>query len=111
MAGGTPDHSAIAVNIAALLSAQLRGRPCRVLNSDLRIRVVGGRQSRRVLRPKVAPGVEHGRGFRCLVCFGWVMTSVIGSSSRSRPARRGRAERDARAGDVCKGLTRVRWAR
>ena len=39
MAGGTPDHSAIAVNIAALLSTQLRGRPCRVFNSDLRIRV------------------------------------------------------------------------
>ncbi len=40
MAGGTPEHSAIAVNITTLLSEQLRGRPCRVFNSDLRVRVV-----------------------------------------------------------------------
>lgn len=39
MAGGTPDHAAIAVNVTTLLSNQLRGRPCRVFGSDLRIRV------------------------------------------------------------------------
>lgn len=39
MAGGTPDHAAIAVNVTTLLSNQLRGRPCRVYGSDLRIRV------------------------------------------------------------------------
>lgn len=39
MAGGTPEHSAIAVNITTLLSNQLRGKPCRVFGSDLRIRV------------------------------------------------------------------------
>jgi Uma2 family endonuclease len=39
MAGGTPSHSAVAINVAALLSEQLRGRPCRVFGSDLRIRV------------------------------------------------------------------------
>lgn len=40
MAGGTPAHAAIAANVIALLSAQLRGRPCRVFTSDLRIRVL-----------------------------------------------------------------------
>lgn len=40
MAGGSPDHAAIAVNIAALLSAGLRGQPCRVFGSDLRIRIL-----------------------------------------------------------------------
>lgn len=40
MAGGTPDHSAIAVNVATVLSNQLRSRPCRVFGSDLRIRVL-----------------------------------------------------------------------
>jgi Uma2 family endonuclease len=39
MSGGTPDHSAHAVNIATLLSSQLAGKKCRVYNSDARIRV------------------------------------------------------------------------
>lgn len=39
MAGGTPAHAAIAANVIALLSAQLRDRPCRVFTGDLRIRV------------------------------------------------------------------------
>lgn len=40
MAGGSPDHAGICANITALLSAQLRGRPCRVFSSDLRVRVL-----------------------------------------------------------------------
>ncbi len=40
MAGGTPDHAAVAANVTALLSNQLRDRPCRVFSSDLRVRVV-----------------------------------------------------------------------
>jgi Uma2 family endonuclease len=39
MAGGTPEHAAIAVNVSTLLSTGLRDRPCRVFGSDLRIRV------------------------------------------------------------------------
>lgn len=39
MAGGTPDHAAIAVNVAAMLRERARGRPCRVFSSDLRVRV------------------------------------------------------------------------
>ena len=39
MAGGSPDHAGIAANVVALLSAQLRGKPCRVYSSDLRVRV------------------------------------------------------------------------
>jgi Uma2 family endonuclease len=39
MAGGTPEHSAVAVNVCTLLSNQLRGKPCRVFSSDLRVRV------------------------------------------------------------------------
>jgi Uma2 family endonuclease len=39
MAGGTPEHGAIAANIIALLATQLRERPCRVFTSDVRIRV------------------------------------------------------------------------
>lgn len=39
MAGGSPSHAAIAVNISTALATQLRDRPCRVFSSDLRIRV------------------------------------------------------------------------
>ncbi len=39
MAGGSPDHSRIATNIARALGNQLEGKPCTVFNSDLRIRV------------------------------------------------------------------------
>jgi Uma2 family endonuclease len=39
MAGGSPEHAAIAANVAASLLTQLRGKGCRVHSSDLRIRV------------------------------------------------------------------------
>jgi Uma2 family endonuclease len=40
MAGGTPEHAAIAMKIGALLDAGLGKRPCRVFSSDLRVRVL-----------------------------------------------------------------------
>jgi Uma2 family endonuclease len=39
MAGGSPRHAAIAARIIASLADQLRGKPCEVFTSDLRIRV------------------------------------------------------------------------
>jgi Uma2 family endonuclease len=39
MAGGSPDHAAVCANVCALLSNALRGQPCRVYSSDLRVRV------------------------------------------------------------------------
>lgn len=39
MAGGTPDHAGVAVNVSTSLTNQLRERPCRVFGSDLRVRV------------------------------------------------------------------------
>lgn len=39
MAGGTPEHAAISMNVGTLLSNALRGKPCRTYSSDLRIRV------------------------------------------------------------------------
>jgi Uma2 family endonuclease len=38
MAGGTPEHSLISANILRELSQQLFDKPCRVYNSDLRVR-------------------------------------------------------------------------
>jgi Uma2 family endonuclease len=39
MAGGSPDHAAVAANVVTLLGVQLAGKKCRVFTSDLRIRV------------------------------------------------------------------------
>jgi len=39
MAGGTPEHAAMAAAITALLGRQLDGTSCRVYSSDLRVRV------------------------------------------------------------------------
>jgi Uma2 family endonuclease len=40
MAGGSPEHAALAANVIALLNVALRGRACRVHSSDLRIHVL-----------------------------------------------------------------------
>ncbi len=40
MAGGTPEHSALAAAVIGELRGSLRGKPCRVYSSDLRIRVL-----------------------------------------------------------------------
>lgn len=40
MAGGSPAHARIAANVMLALGAALRGKPCSVFGSDLRIRVV-----------------------------------------------------------------------
>jgi len=39
MSGGSPEHAAVIMNVGALLSAALRGKPCRTYSSDLRVRV------------------------------------------------------------------------
>lgn len=40
MAGGTPEHGALAAAMIGELRAALRGKPCRVYSSDLRVRIV-----------------------------------------------------------------------
>lgn len=39
MAGGTPEHAAVAANVIATLHRQLAGSGCRVYSSNLRVRV------------------------------------------------------------------------
>ena len=39
MAGGTPTHAALSLSFGAALLNHLRGGPCRVFSSDLRVRV------------------------------------------------------------------------
>ncbi len=40
MAGGTPEHAALAAVVTTVLGEQLRGGPCRVYSSDLRVRIL-----------------------------------------------------------------------
>ena len=42
MAGGTPEHAALAAAVIGLLFAQLRGTPCRAHDADLRVRTRTG---------------------------------------------------------------------
>ncbi len=39
MAGGTPEHAALAAAVSGELRVALRGQPCRVFSSDLRVRI------------------------------------------------------------------------
>jgi Uma2 family endonuclease len=39
MAGGSRRHSRLGVNVLTLLASYLRGRPCRVFNSDMKVRI------------------------------------------------------------------------
>lgn len=39
MAGGTPDHGRLAMNVGGILRAALAGRPCAVFSSDVRVRI------------------------------------------------------------------------
>ncbi len=39
MAGGSMNHGRLARNISSALSSQLRGRPCEVFNSDIKVRI------------------------------------------------------------------------
>ena len=40
MSGGTQNHSAIKSNVASLIRSHLRGSPCRVFNSDLKVNIL-----------------------------------------------------------------------
>jgi len=40
MAGGTPEHGALAIAVAGQLHAALQGKPCRAHSSDVRVRIV-----------------------------------------------------------------------
>jgi Uma2 family endonuclease len=40
MTGGTQNHSAIKLSIGSLIRSHLRGNPCRVFNSDLKVNIL-----------------------------------------------------------------------
>lgn len=46
MAGGTYAHNLVASNVLGELHAQLKGKPCRALNSDSKVKIQSGTQTR-----------------------------------------------------------------
>jgi Uma2 family endonuclease len=51
MSGGTFDHAAVATNLVVALGMRLRGQPCRVLDSNMRVAV---QRSRRFVYPEAS---------------------------------------------------------
>ena len=62
MSGGTESHGAIAVNIASELRAALRGRGCRVLPSDVKVRTADGIMRYPDVSVVCGPSQYHGKG-------------------------------------------------
>src|SRR5919197_1359908 len=54
-AGGSPDHSIIATNLAAILNYALRKTPCIVYNSDIRFKI----NEYRYLHPDITISCDH----------------------------------------------------
>ncbi len=46
MAGGSATHNRVATNVTGGLYVQLRGRPCQVFNSDMKVRIRQARSTR-----------------------------------------------------------------
>ncbi|MBV9259203.1 MAG: Uma2 family endonuclease [Ktedonobacteraceae bacterium] len=55
LAGGSPDHSIIATNIASILHAALRKTPCTVYNSDIHFKL----SESRYVHPDVTVGCDE----------------------------------------------------
>lgn len=45
MSGGSPRHSAICANIGRILGDQLRGKPCRAFDANLKVRSIAGNRT------------------------------------------------------------------
>src|SRR5690349_19246068 len=79
LAGGTADHSTISVNIASILQRLLRASPCRVYNSDLRVRLL----ERRYVYPDISISChERDRGRIDTVQFPRLIIEVLSPSTK-----------------------------
>lgn len=82
MAGGTVDHGVIAVNAASLLRPRLRGGPCRVYNSDVKVRLA----PRRYVYPDVSVGCDprdHVDGRAKFISYPRIVIEVLSLSTAS----------------------------
>lgn len=78
LAGGTVNHSQIAVNVTSILYGLLRGSPCRVLNSDVRVRL----SETRYVYPDITVSCDgRDRGTVDIIQFPRLVVEVLSSST------------------------------
>ncbi|HLJ32739.1 MAG TPA: Uma2 family endonuclease [Ktedonobacteraceae bacterium] len=80
MAGGTLDHSSICINVTSLLRRLLHGGPCRVYNSDARVRLS---EERYVYPDATVSCDERDRGTRDIILFPRVVVEVLSPGTAS----------------------------
>lgn len=79
-AGGTADHSTISINVTSLLNNLLRGSPCRVYNSDLKVRL----SQRRYVYPDASVSCDQrDRGSIDTVQFPRLIVEVLSTSTEA----------------------------
>jgi len=81
LAGGTANHSRISVNVVSLLQAALRGSPCEVFNSDLRVRI----SSTRYLLPDASVSCDplDLQGENDIICTPRLIVEVLSPSTEA----------------------------
>jgi Uma2 family endonuclease len=81
MSGGSANHAAISGNIYAILRSLLRGSPCRVYNSDMKVLV----SEKRYLHPDVVVSCDsRDRGTTDLIRSPRVVVEVLSPSTEAR---------------------------
>jgi Uma2 family endonuclease len=80
LAGGTADHSTMSINLTSLLHSLLRSSPCRVYNSDLKVRL----SQRRFVYPDASVSCDQrDRGSIDIVQFPRHIVEVLSSSTEA----------------------------
>lgn len=80
LAGGSLDHSSIAVNLIAELKNRLRGKTCRVYNSDARVKI----SERRYVYPDISISCDQrDRGKKRTIEHPTVVIEVLSPSTAS----------------------------
>lgn len=81
MSGGSANHATISGNIYAMLRSLLRGGPCRVYNSDMKVRI----SKERYLHPDVVVSCDsRDRGTTDLIRTPRVVVEVLSPSTEAR---------------------------
>ena len=82
LAGGTADHSRICVNVVSQLHNTLRGKPCQVFNSDLRVSI----STTRYVYPDISVSCDprdQEQGDSDIIHYPRVVIEVLSSSTEA----------------------------
>ena len=87
MSGGTDDRGTIGMSVGSALVVALRGRGCRVMSSDVKVRTTDGVFATRTCRLRAALGSIMGGAPEVspIRCWSW---SSLGQYTGDRPGRK-----------------------